>query len=146
MTPTTHYPRRICVAGCGAIGGVLAARLAAAGHEVSVLARGAQLAEICKAGLRLTDLAGTLSVKVAASDRARFGVQDVVFVSCKAHAMGSMLLLIEPLVGENTVVVPTVNGIPWLPGQISGQGGESRTRKCDSSWGWPLAPLIRWNV
>jgi 2-dehydropantoate 2-reductase len=121
MTSTTHYPRRICVAGCGAIGGVLAARLAAAGHEVSVLARGAQLAEICKAGLRLTDLAGTFSVKVAASDRARFGVQDVVFVSCKAHAMGSMLLLIEPLVRENTVVVPTVNGIPWW--YFQGQGG-----------------------
>ena len=66
MTPTTHPSRRICVAGCGAIGGVLAARLAAAGHEVSVFARGAQLVEICKVGLRLTETAGTVNVKVAA--------------------------------------------------------------------------------
>jgi len=121
MTPTTHPSRRICVAGCGAIGGVLATRLAAAGHEVSVLARGAQLVEICKVGLRLTDLAGTVNVKVAASDKARFGAQDVVFVSCKAHAMGSMLPLIKPLVGENTVIVPTINGIPWW--YFQGQGG-----------------------
>ena len=121
MTPTMHHPRQICVAGCGAIGGVLAARLAAAGHEVSVLARGAQLAGIRKAGLRLTDLGGTVNVKVAASNRPRFGVQDVVFVSCKAHALGSMLPLIEALVGENTIVVPTINGIPWW--YFQGQGG-----------------------
>src|SRR5262249_7402700 len=121
LSPPHHPSNRVCVAGCGAIGGVLAARLAAAGHEVSVLARGAQLVEICKVGLRLTDLAGTVNVKVAASDKARFGAQDVVFVSCKAHAMGSMLPLIKPLVGENTVVVPTINGIPWW--YFQGQGG-----------------------
>ena len=44
---------RICIYGAGAIGGLLAVRLAQAGEDVSVIARGAHLAAIRRHGLRL---------------------------------------------------------------------------------------------
>jgi 2-dehydropantoate 2-reductase len=106
-------PERICIAGTGAIGGVLAARLAAAGHRVSVLARGATLQAIQAHGIRLTDMHGKLTANVAASDRAEFGQQDIVFVAVKAHDLPAMLAQIAPLIGPQTIVVPATNGIPW---------------------------------
>lgn len=51
-------PRRLLVAGAGAIGCTLAARLAAAGHAVELLARGATLQALRQHGLQLDDLDG----------------------------------------------------------------------------------------
>lgn len=110
-------PARICVAGAGAIGGTLAARLALAGHDVSVLARGATLAAIRASGLRLVDATvaedKVLRAEVRAAERAEFGVQDIVFVSVKAQGLGDVLPQLAPLIGDHTVVVPTINGLPW---------------------------------
>lgn len=110
---TTPQPLNICVAGAGAIGGTLAARLAAAGHRVSVLARGRTLQAIEANGLRLDDLSGRTEVRVAASARADFGVQDVIFVCAKSQDMAGLLPSLAPLIGPDTVVVPTNNGVPW---------------------------------
>ena len=52
---------KVCVAGLGAIGGLFAARLSAAGHEVSALARGATLAAVRERGLALTSINGERS-------------------------------------------------------------------------------------
>ena len=118
-------PARICVAGSGAIGGTLAARLAIAGHDVSVIARGATLDAIRTSGLRLIDtvVAADAPVRtdVRAAARAEFGVQDVVFVSVKAHGLKEMLPQLAPLIGDHTVVVPTINGLPWW--YFQGEGG-----------------------
>lgn len=105
---------RIGIAGAGAIGGTLAARLSAAGHEVSVLARGATLAALRRNGLVLRDLSGELRSRPPASDRATdLGPQDVVFLCAKSHGMADLLEAAMPLIGPDTVVVPAVNGIPW---------------------------------
>ena len=108
---------KIGVVGAGAIGGVLAFRFAAHGHEVSVVARGPHLAAIVERGLTMIDgPAGgkVATVRVAASDDpASFGVQDVVFITLKAHAIPAMLKRIAPLVGPHTMVVPAINGMPW---------------------------------
>lgn len=121
-----HKPARICVAGSGAIGGTLAARLALAGHDVSVIARGATLAAIRGSGLRLVDTtvaADTpLRADVRAAERAEFGVQDIVFVSVKAHGLRDMLPQLAPLIGERTSVIPTINGLPWW--YFQGEGGQ----------------------
>jgi 2-dehydropantoate 2-reductase len=105
--------KRFCIAGAGAIGGTLAARLAAAGHRVNVLARGDTLTALREHGLQLVDLSGKVKVDVHASDQADFGVQDVVFLCAKTHALPAMIAQVAPLIGPETVVVPSVNGVPW---------------------------------
>jgi len=112
LNPNTA-PLRICIAGAGAIGGTLAVRLAAAGHQVSVLARGQTLNTIRERGLTLHDLSGTTHARPAASDRPEFGVQDVVFLCAKSQDMSALLPQVTPLVGAQTVVIPTNNGVPW---------------------------------
>jgi 2-dehydropantoate 2-reductase len=108
---------KICVVGAGAVGGVLAFRLAAAGHEVSVVARGAHLEAIKANGLTLIDHLAERRVSVqpvaASNDPASFGVQDIVFIALKAHAIPDMLPRMKSLIGPDTMVVPAINGVPW---------------------------------
>lgn len=115
--------RRICVFGAGAIGGHLAARLAAAGHEVSVIARGAQLEAIRRKGLVLRqqgrpDVGGPVR---AAEQAADLGPQDAVFVTVKATALSSFAPHAAALAGPDTAFAFVQNGIPWWYGQGLGQ-------------------------
>ncbi|HKC44014.1 MAG TPA: 2-dehydropantoate 2-reductase [Burkholderiales bacterium] len=105
---------RVCVVGAGAIGGVLGARLAAAGHEVSLVARGAHLEALRANGIALKDGEGTRALRVAASDDpSGLGAQDAVFIALKAYSIGPMLARLAPLLGPDTAVVTAINGIPW---------------------------------
>ncbi|RDL45591.1 2-dehydropantoate 2-reductase [Marinomonas piezotolerans] len=116
----------ICIAGAGAIGCTLAARLSESGQNVKVLARGATLETLKSTGIRLTDIDGEHTVKVFASDSAEeIGPQDLIFICCKAPALPAMLKLIKPMLHEETIVIPVVNGIPWwyfqgVEGRFSG--------------------------
>lgn len=113
---------KACVVGAGAIGGLIAAYLARAGHDVSAIARGAHLAAMCERGLTLRKGTDAFTVRVPASDDPElFGVQDVVFITLKAHGIGPMLTRLRPLIGSATVVVPAINGIPWW--YFHGEGG-----------------------
>jgi len=104
----------ICIVGAGAIGGLLGARLAQAGHEVSLIARGAHLAALRADGLRLRSNKESLSLRVNASDSvAGFGPQDAVFIALKAYSIADMLPRLAPLMGPQTMVIPAINGIPW---------------------------------
>ena len=108
---------RICVFGAGAVGGHLAAKLAAAGHEVSVLARGAQLAAIRDKGMLLLHGKERISARVKASERsAELGAQDCVLVTMKANALPAAAHALGPLFGPDTPVVFAQNGIPWWYG------------------------------
>ena len=79
---------RICIYGAGAVGGHLAAKLAVAGHEVCVIARGENLAAIRKNGIRLRHGDQEILGKVkAAEDPAELGPQDLVIVTLKANAL-----------------------------------------------------------
>ena len=105
---------KICVYGAGAVGGLMAAWLSRAGHEVSVVARGAHLAAIRAKGLRVRS-GGKLekfSVK-ANKDPAAFGPQDYVIVAVKAQNLGEVAVRIAPLVGKNTSILTAMNGVPW---------------------------------
>lgn len=106
----------VCVVGAGAIGGIVAARMALAGHRVSVIARGAHLQAIREDGLVLDDRVDGArhTVRLAASDDpAAFGRQDLVVIGLKGPAIPAMLPRLAPLVGPDTVAVPAINGIPW---------------------------------
>jgi len=105
---------RICVVGAGAIGGLVAAWFARAGHEVCAVARGAHLEALRANGLTL--LAGgqrSVFPLRASDDPAGFGVQDAVFVCLKTHSIGAMLPRLKTLLGPDTIVIPAINGLPW---------------------------------
>lgn len=105
---------KICIAGAGAIGCTLAARLAHSGQEVNVLARGETLKAIQNNGIHLSDLDGDFQVKVNVFATAEeMGPQDIIFICTKAPALPTMLKLIEPLLQAKTIVIPVINGIPW---------------------------------
>jgi len=105
---------KICVYGAGAIGGLMAAWLARAGHEVSLVARGAQLDALRRHGLRVRSQGKTESFEVRADENpAKFGAQDYVLVTVKAQNLTDVADSIAPLLGRDTSVVTAMNGVPW---------------------------------
>jgi 2-dehydropantoate 2-reductase len=122
---------RICVVGAGAIGGFIAAGLATAGTDTSVLARGATLAAIRAAGLRVESADGTVTAKVTASaDAAELGPQDAIVLAVKAQSAPAAAASIGPLLGTGTVVLSTLNGVPWW--FFDGFGGPCAGHHLDS--------------
>jgi 2-dehydropantoate 2-reductase len=106
---------KIAVFGAGAIGGLLGGRLASAGAEVTLIARGPHLAAMRSDGLTLIEADGNKnSVAVEATDDpAEAGPQDYVIVTLKAHSVAAVVDDIAPLLGPETAVIWAVNGIPW---------------------------------
>ncbi|MGH8707881.1 MAG: ketopantoate reductase family protein, partial [Burkholderiales bacterium] len=105
---------KICIFGAGAVGGHFAAQLAAAGHEVSVVTRGAHLEAIRKNGLTLLKGERRVVAQVRAAERAAdLGRPDYVLVTLKASGLGALAEGIGPLLGPDTAVVFAQNGIPW---------------------------------
>jgi 2-dehydropantoate 2-reductase len=116
---------KICVVGAGAIGGMLAVRLANSGHEVTVILRGANLAAVREQGMLLIEEDGRelLAKPLRATDKiAEAGVQDLVILALKAHQLGAVAAELPALLGPGTRVITMQNGIPWwyfhkLPGE-----------------------------
>jgi len=105
---------KVCIYGAGAIGGWIGARLAKAGCDVSVVARGATLEALKRDGLRLAGADESLAMPVRASaSPAELGPQDLVVVAVKAPAMGDVAAAIGPLLGPDTIVLTAMNGVPW---------------------------------
>ncbi|MDR3408590.1 MAG: 2-dehydropantoate 2-reductase [Methylovirgula sp.] len=105
---------RICVIGAGAIGGLLAAKLADAGEEVSVIARGPHLAAINADGLKLIEGDRETIAKVKASSRiADVGEQDLIILGMKAHQVAAVVRDLPAIYGPQTAVLTAQNGIPW---------------------------------
>jgi 2-dehydropantoate 2-reductase len=105
---------KICVYGAGAIGGLMAAWLARSGHDVSVVARGAQLDAIRRDGLRVRSKGKTGSFRVKAeTEPAKLGAQDYVLVTVKAQSLTNVAETMAPLLGKDTSVVTAMNGVPW---------------------------------
>lgn len=106
---------KICIFGAGAIGGYMGAKLASAGADVSLVARGPHLEAMRSKGLTLLEEGlAPLNVPVAASDNAAdLGPQDYVIVTLKAHSVPGVVPHMQPLIGENTTIVSGVNGVPW---------------------------------
>ena len=106
---------KICIFGAGAIGGYMGAKLAQAGAEVSLVARGPHLAAIKDKGLTLAEAdRDPVTVKINASENPTdLGPQDYVIVTLKAHSVPAVVPKMQPLIGENTTIVSGVNGVPW---------------------------------
>ncbi len=107
---------KIAIVGPGAIGGYVGGWLAAAGEEVSFVARGANLEAIRRDGMRVIGEDGTEKVgrAAAASEHARdLGPQDVVVLAVKAHQVGPIAGDLAELCRDDTAIVTMQNGIPW---------------------------------
>ena len=105
---------KFVVAGAGAVGGYLGARLALAGEDVTLLARGPHLAAMQEKGVRVTSPDGDFEASPeVAGDPQAIGPADVVVLAVKAHSLPALAPHIGSLLHADTVVMSTQNGIPW---------------------------------
>ena len=90
---------KVCIFGAGAIGGYMGAKLALAGVNVSLVARGPHLAAIQDKGLTLLEHGSDpVTVAVTASDDpAALGPQDYVIITLKAHSVPPIVPLLHLL-------------------------------------------------
>lgn len=109
---------RFLIAGAGAIGGYIGAKLANAGTDVTLFARGAHLKAMQGGGVRVVASAGSEEKAFEAHPRVigdlkEAGETDVLILGVKAHGLTSLAPSITPLIGPSTTVLSTQNGIPW---------------------------------
>jgi 2-dehydropantoate 2-reductase len=105
---------KICVYGAGAVGGHIAARLAAAGAEVSAIARGRHGQAIRERGLTLLRGDDRLHVTLrCVEDPIELGRQDVVVITVKGPGLPAVAAKLPSLIDAHTRVVFAMNGIPW---------------------------------
>jgi 2-dehydropantoate 2-reductase len=103
---------KVAIIGAGAVGGYYGARLAQAGHDVVLIARGANLEAIRAGGVRVRSTLGNLEVRVRAeSDPSRVGPVDLVIVAVKTYSSREAFRLVPPLVGPETAVLSLQNGV-----------------------------------
>jgi 2-dehydropantoate 2-reductase len=122
---------RIAIFGAGAIGGLLGVRLAAAGADVTFIARGPHLAAMQANGVTLKSGGETLVVRPrCVADAAEAGVQDYVVVTLKAHSLPSAAPDIARMMGPETAVVTGINGVPYW--YFYGLDGPWRDRRVES--------------
>ena len=122
---------KVVVAGAGAIGGYIGARLAKAGHDVTLFARGPHLQAMQERGLRVLTADGDFEVRPhVTGDLSSIGPTEVAFLGVKAHGLTDLAPRLQPILGPETIVVSTQNGIPWwyfqrLGGEFDGMRLES---------------------
>jgi 2-dehydropantoate 2-reductase len=105
---------KICIYGAGAIGGYLGVRLALAGHNVSLIARGEHLKAMKAHGLKLlTGGEEQVAHPFCTDDPAEPGPQDYVICTLKAHQAYQAVDTFQPLLGPETAMVTAQNGVPW---------------------------------
>lgn len=115
---------RIGIMGAGALGGYFGGRLAAAGYDFSLIARGAHLAAMQANGLQIKSPLGDLHVQeiVATDDPAHVGVVDVVMLMVKNYDVEQAARAMAPMLGPDTMVTTFQNGVsaPSILGDIIG--------------------------
>jgi 2-dehydropantoate 2-reductase len=107
--------------GAGAVGGVIGARLLLAGHDVTLVARGAHLARIRADGLRLDTAEGVLEIPAAATDTAAevdWSADPVVILAVKSHQTEDALSDLADAAPASTPVVCAQNGVANEPAAL----------------------------
>ena len=114
---------KFLIAGAGAIGAYIGARMAHAGFDVTLFARGPHLRAMQEQGVQVKSSEGDFVARprvVAALEEV--GPVDVVFLAVKAHGLPQLAPQLKAVLGPETSVVSTQNGIPWW--YFQGFGGE----------------------
>ncbi len=114
---------KFLIAGAGAIGAYIGARMAKAGFDVTLFARGPHLHAMQERGVEVKSPEGDFVAHPAiAGSLEQVGPVDVVFLGVKAHGLPQLAPHLQPVLGPDTTVVSTQNGIPWW--YFQGFGGE----------------------
>ena len=124
---------RVCIVGAGAIGGLMGAKLALSGEEVTVIDQGAHLEAIKENGLKLIWEDGTeyvAEVAKATDNLEEAGEQDLIILGLKAHYLDQVAKEISLFTGPETMIVTVQNGIPWW--YFHKHGGEFDGHPLDS--------------
>lgn len=124
---------RIAIVGAGAIGGWLGVRLAAAGHDVGVLARGATLEALRSGPWTLEHAGGRLEAVVRASDDpGELGQHGLVVLAVKGPAIASVAASTAALLAPDGALLPAINGVPWWFTELpAGRLGTTRLDSVD---------------
>ncbi|MGB8582728.1 MAG: 2-dehydropantoate 2-reductase [Candidatus Sulfotelmatobacter sp.] len=105
---------KFLIAGAGAIGAYIGARMVQAGFDVTLYARGPHLHAMQEHGVRVKSSEGDFVARPAiAASLEEVGPVDVVFLGVKAHGLPQLAPQLRPVIGPDTAVVSTQNGIPW---------------------------------
>lgn len=105
---------KLCIIGAGAMGCQIGGLVQRAGHDVTFIARGRQLEALQIRGLSLTTANDRWSGPVrAVATPQEAGMQDAILLCTKAYQLPDVAPMVTPMLGEQTIVVPAVNGIPW---------------------------------
>ena len=124
---------KVCIVGAGAIGGLMGAKLALSGEEVTVIDQGAHLEAIKENGLKLIWEDGTeyvAEVAKATDNLEEAGEQDLIILGLKAHYLDQVAKEISLITGPETMIVTVQNGIPWW--YFHKHGGEFDGHPLDS--------------
>ena len=114
---------KFLIVGAGAVGAYIGARMAHAGFDVTLFARGPHLHAMQERGVLVKSNQGDFEARPAvAGSLAEVGPVDVVILAVKAHSLPQLAPQLKPMLRTDTVVVSTQNGIPWWC--FLGFGGE----------------------
>lgn len=114
---------KFLIAGAGAIGAYIGARMARAGFDVTLFARGPHLRAMQERGVQVKNSEGDFVARPrVAGSLPEVGPVDVVFLGVKAHGLPQLAPQLKSVLGPDTAVVSTQNGIPWW--YFQGFGGE----------------------
>lgn len=118
---------KFLIAGAGAIGAYIGARLSRAGFDVTLFARGPHLRAMQEHGVHVKSPDGDFEARPSVTaSLAKAGQPDVVILGVKAHGLPQLVPDLKPVLGPDTTVVSTQNGVPWwffqgFPGPLQGQ-------------------------
>ena len=114
---------KFLIVGAGAIGAYIGARMGFAGLDVTLFARGPHLRAMQQNGVQVRDKEGNFAARprvVGSLEEA--GIADVVFLGVKAHSLTQVAPQLNSVLGTDTTVVSTQNGVPWW--YFQGFGGQ----------------------
>ena len=122
---------KVAIYGAGATGGYLGVKLARAGVDTTLIARGPHLEAMQRRGARLHIGGDELVARpFCTDDPAEAGPQDYVIITLKAHSTPGAVDAMQPLLGPHTAVVTAQNGVPWW--YFHGVGGEREGTRLES--------------
>ena len=104
---------KIAVMAAGGVGGYFGARLAAAGYDVTFVARGPHLEAMRQGGLKVESALGDLRLSPvnATDDPGAIGPVDVVMFAVKLWDTEEAAAACKPLLGDGTAVISFLNGV-----------------------------------